>query len=391
MGTQKDRDETAKHNQVQAKKDTIQILNNNVEAWLNGTVKIPDTPSNPKRPDTYSVRARYIQCLLAPNYTVFSNTASQKQYIADHCKEDSSHYVVSLESPHNAIHLAVGGFYQEGEYNANPIFGANGDMGDNETAGFDPIFFFHHCYIDYIFSLWQRLHKRTKRGDLTIKKGYKGTFLAEKKGQQDFPPGTPLDMSTPLVPFKKPGTEDYYTSDDATDLNELGIAYGTGFLHSLIPKGVELASSKKSPFDIIDPQLSDKTILAGSDPNGGNLFPSIKRVPNINRANYEGSFVIRLFATAHDGKEYEVGREPVLSRGNLKGCRNCQSHLKEESYFPLDARTLEILEGPGSATGQKAEIKWQVKIQTRDRLLEPPGSNEESNSGEFEWPVVDDL
>ncbi|MGW4774375.1 tyrosinase family protein [Nocardia sp. NPDC004278] len=34
---------------------------------------------------------------------------------------------------------------------------ANGDMGENDTAVFDPIFCFHYCVIDYVF--WVS-HKR---------------------------------------------------------------------------------------------------------------------------------------------------------------------------------------------------------------------------------------
>ena len=53
------------------------------------------------------------------------------------------------------MHLAVGGF-DIPAYDASPITGANGDMGENDTAGLDPIFFFHHCFIDYMFWTWQR-------------------------------------------------------------------------------------------------------------------------------------------------------------------------------------------------------------------------------------------
>jgi tyrosinase len=52
--------------------------------------------------------------------------------------------IVALEAPHNSIHLAVGGYDvttvagQDGD--ASPIVGANGDMGENDTAALDPIF-----------------------------------------------------------------------------------------------------------------------------------------------------------------------------------------------------------------------------------------------------------
>ena len=397
MGTQKDIDETEVHNNNLNGKDTTQMLNDSVDAWLQVPAEVPEDDKGKPKPDTYSVYASYMRCLLAPNYTVFSNMDSENAWTREHKK-----YVTSLENPHNSIHLAIGGHYQAGmRKNPDTIFGAHGDMADNATAGFDPIFYFHHCFIDYTFSIWQRLHKRTKRGDLTLEEGLGGTIL--DIGQPpNFPRGTRVDMSTPLHPFKKPGREVYCTSDDATDLNELGIAYGTGSLDPLIPQDVELARSKESPFDIINPNLSDPMTLAGSNPNDDNTFPCIKWVHNIRLTEYEGSFVIRLIAKRYDGKEYEVGRQPVLSRWNVDACRNCKSHLDVETYFPIDARTLELLEGPVGATGQKAEIKWWVKIQTRNRLLDHSTavvdeghggeiSDEESNRARSEGPIVDDL
>jgi len=381
VGTEQDIQQTQAHNaEFPDQAQNTNTLNNNVTQWLLGTVKIPNDTENTPRPDTYSVRAKFFRCLLAPNYTVFSNTASQGQWIKDHGQDPStSHYVVSLENPHNAIHLAVGGFYQEGELNANPISGANGDMGDNETAGFDPIFYFHHCFIDYTFSVWQRLWGQTKRGALTLIPNYPGTILQDAGQPPNFPIGTHLDMTTPLHPFKKPNGEDY-TSEDATDLNELGVAYDLGSFDVLFPVGAE---PPKSPFDIINSHLPDPMTLAGSNPNAPNPFSRIKWVHNISRTHYEGSFVVRLYARGHDGKEVEVGREPVLSRWNAKRCRNCQSHLDVDLYVPMDAATLELLEGP---TDNKTEIDWLVKIHTRDGRILAPG--EDSNG---ESPKVDDL
>ena len=387
MGTEEDRKATEVHNSAfQDQAQNTQILNDNATEWLLGTVEIPDDPVGSKRPDTYSVRSRYLRCLLAPNYTVFSNLASQNQWIKDHGHDPSSHYVVSLESPHNGIHLALGGFYQEGKYNASPIRGANGDMGDNETAGFDPIFFFHHCFIDYTFGIWQRLWNRTKRGDLTLIKDYAGTIL-EAGQPPNFPPGTHIDMTTPLYPFKTPSGENY-TSDDATDLNELGIAYGPGSLDPLIPVGVDPARSHQSPFEIINPRVPNPMTLAGSDPNGPNPFSLTKWVHNISRTQYEGSFVVRLYARGYDGKEVEVGREPILSRWNVKGCRNCQDHLDVDMYVPIDPATLGFLEGPADPTGRKAKIDWLVKVDAHDGLHGPEDRRNEPAS---EKPKVDDL
>ena len=381
MGTEEDKEKTRVHNaEFKDKARNTKILNANVAEWLLGTVTIPDDDEHTRRPDTFSVYARYLRCLLAPNYTVFSNTTSQGRWIKDHGQEPESHYVVSLESPHNAIHLAVGGVYLKGEYNAAPIRGANGDMGDNETAGFDPIFFFHHCFIDYTFAIWQRLHKLTKRGDLTIIPDYPGTILME--GQPpSFPKGTHIDMNTPLIPFINPRTGREYTSNDATDLSELGIAYGPGSFNPLVPPEDEIERLGKTPYEIILPKISDPMTLAGSDPNSDNPFVGTKWVHNISRTDYEGSFIVHLYAQGHDGQELEVGREPILSRYNLTACRNCQNHLDVDMYVPLDPATLKHLEGP-----EKKEIKWLVKVQAHDGLYEFPG---DSRGGES--PKIDDL
>jgi len=79
----------------------------------------------------------------APTYTLFSNKTSMDAWNAANSKTP----VVALESPHNFIHLAVGGFVIS-TYNASPIAGSNGDMGENNTAALDPILYFHHCLID---------------------------------------------------------------------------------------------------------------------------------------------------------------------------------------------------------------------------------------------------
>eukprot|EP00026_Physarum_polycephalum_P011264 Phypoly_transcript_11471.p2 GENE.Phypoly_transcript_11471~~Phypoly_transcript_11471.p2 ORF type:complete len:143 (+),score=28.41 Phypoly_transcript_11471:58-429(+) len=85
----------------------------------------------------------------------FSNTTSAADY---NNREKTA--VVSVESPHNMIHIAIGGYDNEREHKS-PIVGANGDMGENDVAGLDPIFFFHHCYCDYVFWQWQKAHDAT--------------------------------------------------------------------------------------------------------------------------------------------------------------------------------------------------------------------------------------
>ncbi|KAI1123814.1 putative tyrosinase [Nemania abortiva] len=341
VGTEEDKAQTEAHNASYPDADkNVEILNSNVAAWLTGEVEITkDGDPNTRYPDTYSVFSRYKLCLAAPNYTVFSNTQSQNQWIADHGSSDP-HYVVSLESPHNAIHLAVGGFYQKGVYNADPILGANGDMGDNETAGFDPIFFFHHCFIDYAFWKWQEYHNKTTPGSLDVIEGYAGTIIPATEGLPYLPPGTTLDMNTPLYPFRKLD-QTYYCSDEVVDIKgQLGYSYGRGSLDvSLFLPGDQLHEIKRE-------------------------IVALKRVTDVNRANYPGSFVIRVFAEDYKGERFEIGREAILSRRNITGCANCQNKLEVNPVIPIYKGLQAALRGPN----RSLDIKYSIEIHTHEKF-----------------------
>ncbi|KAI0907328.1 putative tyrosinase [Ustulina deusta] len=343
VGTEEDKAQTEAHNNLYTGVDqNIAILNQNVFAWLTGTVEIPsDGDPETHYPDTYSVAARYKLCLEAPNYTVFSNTTSQTQWIQDNGSSDI-HYVVSLESPHNAMHLAVGGFYQKGDYDADPILGANGDMGDNETASFDPIFWFHHCFIDYAFWKWQVFHGKTAQGSLDVIDGYAGTIVPEGDGIPYLAPGSKLDMNTSLYPFRK-ADQTYYSSNDVIDIvNQLGYEYGSGSL--------------------------DSPMFRPGDSLGeiGVQIDTFKRVKNVNRAHYPGSFIIRTFTEDHKGNKIEVGREPVLSRLNVAGCANCQNKLNVESIVPIYKGLEAALRGPNDTM----KIKYWAEIHTHRSFSE---------------------
>jgi len=251
-----------------------------------------------------------LKSLKAPNYTVFSNNSSAADF---NRRTNGNPAAVSLESPHNAIHLAVGGFYQEGVYIASPIRGANGDMGCNETAAFDPIFFFHHTFIDYVFWKWQELHGVTAPGSIKIDGSYDGakapTGLPVPEGAPERPEGTPLTTDSALYPFLKADAKTYYVLNDLIDIrSQLGYDYGPGSL------------------DIISRRQSYG--LSAAD------VPIIHQITGIDSSDYIGSYVVRLYGY-HGDQKVELGREAVLSRLKLDDCANCRGHLKKEFYIPL--------------------------------------------------------
>jgi tyrosinase len=303
----------------------VGLLNDNVRNWLNATVIVDGNPI----PGGH-VKDKFTACLNAPNYTVFSNTTSAAQWF-----DDKGVPVVPIESPHNSIHLAVGGFDLPKIFDASPIDGANGDMGENDTAGLDPIFFFHHCFIDRVFWLWQKKNGFTDK--LEIIPQYPGTNSVDNQGPT---PGTAanswLTLDSPLDPFKltEGGKERPYTSQDCINIEkQLGYAYGPGSLES-------------------SPALAATAAAAGST--------RTVSVRGINRARIRGSFLISAFTNV-GGKRQHLGTEAVLSRWHVEGCANCQTHL--EARAAISTRAL------GAAAAALAPEQIEVQVRTRDGVL----------------------
>ena len=296
-----DKPATDAHNaQFPDEEQNTKLLNDNVVAWLNERMIVDGTPVGG------GVAKAYRDCLDAPNYTVFSNTTSVQQWNGD--LPAGSTPIRSLESPHNAIHLAVGGFDITGVFDASPIDGANGDMGENDTAGFDPIFYFHHCFVDKVFWLWQKRHEATDELDIIAE--YPGTNSVDSQNPTPgIAPNSWLDLGTALNPFTRTvnGQEAPYTSRDCINIaKQLGFTYSTGSLDDENDAVAALAE-ESAPSKIV-------------------------AVSGINRAPIRGSFLVSVFGNV-GGERVHLGTEAVLSRWNVQYCANCQTHLEVKAVF----------------------------------------------------------
>ncbi len=315
VGNQKEIDITKAHNALFPNyEENVKILNKNVLDWLNSHIVVKG-----QRIETNVVQ-KYKDCLNAPNFTVFSNTTSAAEWNAERqtidpntglpIKDDPYKVVVPLESPHNSIHLAVGGCEVPG-YNRSPISGANGDMGENDTAGLDPIFYFHHCNVDRVFWLWQKKHGFTDR--LEIIEEYPGTNTVDSQGPTPgIAPNAWLTLETPLNPFKKVenGTERTYTSLDCINIEtQLGHTYGPGSLDELAEP--RFLKQEKPAYD-----------------------SKVIKISRINKAPISGSFTVSAFVTV-GGEKLLLGTEAILSRWNSQYCSNCQTHLEVKAFFKL--------------------------------------------------------
>ncbi|NEQ40716.1 MAG: tyrosinase family protein [Okeania sp. SIO3I5] len=353
VGTPKDREATKKHNdQYPDPIMNIKLLNTNVKQWLNG---IPPEKPVPETPEAkFSIYKRYEKCLNAPNYTVFSNTTSAMAWNRGSHQAD---VVIPLENPHNDIHLSVGGFdYIEGseEIQIGIIAGANGDMGENNTAALDPIFFFHHCNVDRMFWLWQKKHNYTDK--LTIIPGYPGTSSTDSQGPTpDFPPNASLNLDSPLYPFRKiddKNMEVPYTSKDCINIEkQLNYTYSSGsFDH------YHLLDEQKVQEETRDEGFSKKKLV----------------VTGIDRALFQGSFVLQAYAN-FEGKKYYLGHYSVFSRRNVVKCANCLTHLEVQAFFPLDKL-------PASAVDNN-EVEYSFTFRHRGPQLH--------QDLKYDWEIID--
>ena len=330
--------ETDAHNADYPDYETnVRLLDQNIVNWLGGDVIIEGQSHG-------QVAYKYQACLDAPNYTVFSNETSSAQWNRETNKNPQ---VFSVEEPHDSIHLAVGGYdvpeslpgLHPGD--DSPLAGANGDMGENDTAGLDPIFFFHHCFVDRVFWLWQKRHGL----HLDIIPGYPGTnpWKVDQGPTPYLDPDKPLDMNTPLIPFEMESGE-WYTSLDCVNIeSQLGYTYTTF-------------------------SLEEEPTVAAAAPTPAKVVT----VSGISRARYRGSFLISLFGPGDDSPVH-LGTRAVLSRWNVENCANCQTHLEVRAFFAVPTA------GTGLMAAATEEVladasSYQVVIQDRDGVKTPPAT-----------------
>ena len=334
VGTDEDKAATTKHNALYPiYAEQVAQLNLNVRTWLNWQVVVKGKVVESTK---VNVRDKYKSCLDAPNYTVFSNTTSAQQW-NDERLGTGAPMVVPLESPHNSIHLAVGGI-DVPSYDRAPIEGANGDMGENDTAALDPIFYFHHCFVDRVFWLWQKKHGFTDQ--LDVIEEYPGTNSVDSQGPT---PGTMpnswLTLDSPLNPFKKKladGSEKLYTSRDCINIEkQLGYTYAHGSLED---------------------SLKEKSLTEAMEGHS----TKVVSVSGINRGAINGSFLVCVYATI-DGERHLVGTESVLSRWKVQYCANCQTHLEVKAFVGLHGFREELLQ-PLKKGDYEVEIRTHAGV-----------------------------
>jgi len=349
-------------------------LNHNLEYWM--------TNPNDPRESPNSVYVQLWKCLRSPNYTVFSNHNSANVDLKSCQYKDwqgnSNVGYCSLETPHNDIHLAMGGF-TDPDWNERwqsitakkpqtkyLITGANGDMGENETAAFDPIFFLHHCNIDRMFWIWQKRHGKTT--NLDFKEGYHGTIIDKDTlvtyGQKL---GEKLSLETPLKPFKDSSNTSDITSQMLIDINQCGYDYSKGSFDNgkmepkLTSEIIDLLKSDDFSFKMEETIKALSTyewnhqhvievtgfhnsiynVTVGGEVGSATVWrEDFVTAYGFDKSAVVGSFKVRVWHKPPIGKAKVIGWQGVLDRWDASTCKNCQEHRKVNVSFSLGHVTL---------------------------------------------------
>lgn len=376
----------AHNDEIDGRNETAQsLLQANIIGWLS------------KGGRGRGVAEQFEDCLDTPDYNPFSNTSSV------HSPD------VSLEQPHNDLHVAIGGFTQPGtnedgsvKYDAQgniswdvPIEGANGDMGANEVASFDPVFFLHHCNIDRMLWVWQKKHKKTNPCTFTIDNSDEKDQGISNSNQGATPNqtwGQKLNEKTILYPFQDEYGVPRTSRDCINIVSQLDYDYSIGSLDQPTwpepeeVKKVSLLDKPSTPWQDILDKLGKETLnilttaaaatgrqrlrmifdrtqftsfpvstmkvpkdfpdchipIYPTGPINNTIggvpinFQNFVQVKDVNKDKISGSFLVQVFYKA-SGKLYYLGQRGVLSRWNRSNCANCQGRSMTHISIPIRA------------------------------------------------------
>jgi tyrosinase len=225
---------------------------------------------------------------------------------------DYGSFTFDLENPHDLLHIWVGG-----------------SMSVIAWAAYDPLFWSHHCFVEYVFCQWQDAHTDAVPPEVT---------------PQDF---APFSVTVDQVwNYRKLGYS--YLPDNASDLQVAGLPVGPGAATSnKLRSGVPVAAF---PLHTIDPGYNRAELRFDG------LIPP------------EDSFAVRVFAdlndasveTATDDNPHYLGTRYFFGHGECGGApghcdavpRDIYDLRSAHHYAPVQVR-LDITRRLRALIGQR--------------------------------------
>ncbi|KAJ2926527.1 hypothetical protein H1R20_g10547, partial [Candolleomyces eurysporus] len=292
----------------------------------------------------------------------------------------------SIEAPHNTVHLLLGGL---------------GYMANADYAGFDPIFYIHHCNIDRILAFWEYTYNEFWVGEgYYHKDGGENVIRFTQSGGPSGSGAVEVDQSSPLQPYRSTKGE-YWIPKQARFLNA-----SSSFEQDLVAKvGQEVKRVRLTdPLPTTDEEVHIcRAVLQASfplaQPREGKLElgdaknetrggANSKVVPNYRHFYvfvelvghaFGGSYSLEL---VHEGQV--IASFAIFSRGDQTQCAACRVQreagglVKGVVHIPddvitsiIDSRSDELSRLPDQ--GKLPEVARAVRESVHVRLVNPAG------------------
>ncbi|KAK6613990.1 tyrosinase 2 [Botrytis cinerea] len=205
----------------------------------------------------------------------------------------------SIESPHGAVHVLVGGSY--------------GHMSFLSYSGFDPIFWLHHANVDRVLSMYQAINPSTFI-----------TLLSDWYGTYTIPPGTIDTASSPLKPFAITSST-FFTSNTCRSMSQFGYSYpeimdwnmtAAEMTSYVIGRVNELYNSDGSNSKIKKRNFENRELSSEEQHEGSSANKTLREwtaALSVSKLDLQGQrFIIRLFLGEIPEDPEEWGRSESL-------------------------------------------------------------------------------
>eukprot|EP00475_Leptophrys_vorax_P038907 TRINITY_DN694_c0_g1_i1.p1 TRINITY_DN694_c0_g1~~TRINITY_DN694_c0_g1_i1.p1 ORF type:complete len:565 (-),score=147.18 TRINITY_DN694_c0_g1_i1:263-1957(-) len=319
-----------------------------------------------------AIRPGLYQCLHTEHWREFSNHYSlasnanpptDKKMLERWLEEEKPQvygYYASLEVVHDAIHDYIGG--------------DGGHMSFPEIAGFDPIFFLHHCQVDRLAAIWQALHPNEKMHEETDISSGTRTHL----------PGATIGPTTPLTPFR---TSVGDTGSGCYDSNMVWNIHDLGYTYPGLDKPEALRDAYKPDTDPSDLTQWFVTVMPLQDLLVGKPY----------RLEVYLSLEEKDYNNEHQRSKKFVGAVYVFSNSNKKWCANCSKHAENgkrvcASFSLIPAmKNLGILidtedaDGTRDAQAQSLTNELRFFIKVCGKNARPPHNADEDVLSVVNW------
>ncbi|KIY46442.1 Di-copper centre-containing protein, partial [Fistulina hepatica ATCC 64428] len=319
---------------------TVRYAPSNPNIWTSDT----DALNKSLKKEAPSLRSRVaLLFTLSDSTDTTKETARTYDEFSNHTVQSTNklHYYTadSLEGIHDSVHNVVGG---------------NGHMANPDYAGFDPIFFLHHCNVDRLYALWEYVYPK----DIYIGNGTDYTFT-QNTGTYALVYNQELLGQTELAPFRLPDGN-YWTSDHSRYFD--AEAYPKYYTY---PEIVGIKVDQPATDEEREKYRHDLQKYYGLE--GKNVIYYPTSTLNIRLANvpdhivigvqtpefaFNGPYSVQVHYKAFNTEDIYVGSISVFARQHKTNCAACRRRRAGDSsihgLIPVPSSIIEdVIEGAG--------------------------------------------